>query len=128
MTTTYRNLTTAPAWQAPIWQGDKLMNPEAPFKWSGDADPPAIGTRIKVTMNRLGFGTVTGYFVEYGWLGVRVRFERPPRWWVKQNHPDRPDGHIFGVEFKSMRARKAAVKRSGDPGPQLLVDRLNGKL
>ena len=54
-------------------------------KWSGKSlTLPKVGDRIKVTMNGIGHGTVLGYFIEYGWLGLHVKPEVQPDWLVKQ--------------------------------------------
>jgi hypothetical protein len=53
--------------------------------WSGDKMPPAIGDRVVATVNRIGAGVVESYFREHGYLGVAVRVENPPDWFVKQN-------------------------------------------
>jgi len=71
-------------------------------KWSGSkfSAPPAIGTRVKVNFNELGYGTVTGYFVEGEWFGVQLKPEAPPAWWVKQNKgKDVTVYHVFGAEI-----------------------------
>ena len=90
----------------------KLLNPFDPYKWSGDAPPPAIGAKVKVYMNDFGNGTVMGYFAEYGWLGVLVKISKPPKWWVKQtkNRGEDPKatlGHFFGIDLQP---RKAAAE------------------
>lgn len=95
----YDTFQTLPAFTRAIWEGDKLMNPEAPTRWSNAAPPPAIGTRITITMNRLGPATVTGYFAEDGWLGLLVTLHDAPDWHRKQRNGDNR-GHIFGPEFK----------------------------
>jgi hypothetical protein len=98
-------------WSRAVWgpkpeKGDaKLINDADPFKWSGDKDPPAIGEKVKVYMNGFGPGTVTSYFVEYGWLGVLVKFDKPPKWWVKQTKDSGKDpkttcGHCFGLDLQ----------------------------
>ena len=56
----------------------KVVNAADPYKWSGTSNPPAMGARVKVHMNGLGYGKVVGYFAEYGWLGVLVRLSKPP--------------------------------------------------
>jgi hypothetical protein len=79
-------LREAPAYLAPVRnaEGDTVNYGDVAL-WSGLADPPAVGTRVRVTMNGLGPGTVRGYFTESGWLGLHVELEAPPAWWVKQN-------------------------------------------
>jgi hypothetical protein len=69
--------------------------------WSGIGDPPTLGSRVLVTMNGLGSGTVKAYFVESGWLGVHVDLDSPPEWWVKQNvryHGRQRWATVFGAE------------------------------
>jgi hypothetical protein len=100
----YSEFTTLPTWTRPVWKkvedGDnELLNDADPFKWSGDKDPPAIGAKVHIYMNKLGKGTVVGYFVEYGWLGVLVKLSKPPVWWKKQN-PDNPNAHLFGLDLE----------------------------
>lgn len=57
---------------------------ETGAKWSGNIAIPNIGDRVVVRINNLGVGTVQAYFIEQGWLGVYVRLDNPPSWWVKQ--------------------------------------------
>jgi hypothetical protein len=68
-------------------------------RWAGKNAPPLVGTKIHVTMNNLGVATVTGFFVEEGFLGLKVRFHDAPEWHRKQNRGN-PNGYIFGPEFK----------------------------
>jgi hypothetical protein len=92
-------------------QADNGPRPDnAEYLWSGKLAPPAVGEKIEITMNGIGEATVTGYFAEEGWLGVRFRAHNPPEWYVKQNGRD-CIGHAFGVEIASMdqvAERKAA--------------------
>jgi hypothetical protein len=95
-------LTELPAYAAPIRDGDTVLNYGETPLWSGDGPPARIGTRVLVTMNALGYGTVRGYFIESGWLGIYVELENPPDWWKKQNK-DIPPGKkrwsmLFGIE------------------------------
>jgi len=74
-------------------------------KWSGKEPVPAIGERVIVTMNRLGPGTVEAYFIEDTFLGVYVKLENPPEWWIKQTKGKtfgRRTGcaMVFGLEIK----------------------------
>ncbi|MQX49643.1 hypothetical protein [Sinorhizobium medicae] len=94
----YRELDTVPAYEAPIWEDGRVMNPEV-LKWGGKEPPPAIGEEIVVTINRCGAAVVTGYFIEHNWLGVRCRLTNPPERHVKQNNGN-PNGHVFGPEFR----------------------------
>lgn len=76
----------------------ELDAPPEGAKWSGDKPIPAIGTMVAITMNKLGSGTVLDYFVEGGYLGVRVHLERQPEWHKKQN-PNRTWAMVFGKEI-----------------------------
>ncbi len=68
--------------------------------WSGKKDaPPAIGARVRVTINRFGMGTVESYFVEYSFLGVRVLLDEQPDWHAEQK-PGEPWVLVFGLEIK----------------------------
>ena len=64
-------------------------------------NPPQIGERIKVTMNSLGFGKVTAYFIEHEYVGVEVALEKQPDWHIRQRGKG---GHclVFGAEIKRM--------------------------
>ena len=72
-------------------------------KWSarngGFAVPPPVGTWAQVMFNDLGWGTVIGYFVEDGWLGVEVLPEGRPDWHRAQNGDRSPTCLVFGAEI-----------------------------
>jgi hypothetical protein len=59
-------------------------------------------------MARGGFGpsTVTGYFIEHGFLGVHVRPDNRPEWHVKQS-PRRTTVCLFGIEIQPLPAEGA---------------------
>lgn len=67
----------------------------------GFTEPPPLGTKVRVTFNELGTGTVVGYFVEAGFLGVEVDPDHRPDWHVKQN-PGRCNYHVFGAEIEQV--------------------------
>lgn len=71
------------------------------INWSGAGIPPAIGTRVYINMNGLGFGSVESYFVEGDWLGVCVRLEKQPEWHRQQNAGRRypHSALVFGFEL-----------------------------
>lgn len=105
MTGNYRTFTECPSYEQVERDPSGMPRNQAPGRtlWGGEAPPPAIGTRIRVTMNSLGPGTVRGYFIEYDWLGLLVELHDPPEWWIKQNgtYPRHTRlAHIFGIEFK----------------------------
>lgn len=56
----------------------------AVMKWSGKKELPAIGAKVKVTMNSLGPAEVVGYYESHGYLGLMVKFENPPEWYRRQ--------------------------------------------
>jgi hypothetical protein len=101
MAVNYQKFDTLPqAWtQAFVERDGKCPNESDPFKWSNKNSPPAIGSKVFSNMNRLGEGVVEGYFVEHGWLGVLVKLDNPPDWYVKQNKGN-PLAHLFGTELK----------------------------
>ncbi len=96
-------------WQAslPAWERVGKFSDKPPeatpglVRWSAEFDPPAIGERIRVTMNGLGEGVVTGYFVEADYLGVTVKLDAPADWYAKQNGGNVP-GHSFGAEIAKL--------------------------
>jgi len=55
-----------------------------PMKWSGTMPLPAIGDRVYVRMNSIGWANVSGYAEVEGFLGLMVSPENPPDWYVKQ--------------------------------------------
>lgn len=65
--------------------------------WSGKGEPLAIGTRVRINFNGFGEGTVRDYFVEHGFLGVRVFLDKQPDWHKKQR-PGQPWALVFGNE------------------------------
>ncbi len=76
-------------------------------RWSGKMLVPTIGDKVTVTINGFGLGTIVGYFIEHDWLGVYVKLDDPPSWWVEQQerraeHPGRIAGcaMAFGAEIK----------------------------
>ena len=99
VTMRYQEHRTLPDWVSAQWNtaGHPLNEHEAPL-WSGEVPPPTIGARVRVKINGFGSGTVRGYFTEGCWLGVLVKFDAPPTWWVEQN-PNQPPGHVFGIEI-----------------------------
>jgi hypothetical protein len=105
---TYKEYAELPAYVQAVYTEKGLVGNVSPDGadgakpvWSGKTPPPAVGEKIKVPMNGLGMGDVTGYFTESGFLGVLVKFDSPPEWYVKQNGPNTV-GHIFGIEMKSL--------------------------
>lgn len=84
-------------------------------QWSGASKgfecPPAIGEKVRVSMNNLGVGTVEGYFIESGYIGLLIKPDdgQSPDWWVKQNAgKGRTHYSVFGTEIR--RIDKCEVK------------------
>ena len=104
----YQEFNTLPTWTTPVWTGDEdnrvLVNDHVDCKWSGLKPPPAIGAKVKTTMNNLGAGTVTGYFTEHGWLGVTVQLSKPPTWYTRQNNGN-PPATLFGIDLDPPRKK-----------------------
>jgi len=103
-------LDTLPLWQAAIYvDGVPANKGTAPiWGWRKEAPnyaPPAIGERLTVRMNGLGPAKVVGYFTEGGYLGLRVKLETPPVWWIKQNADKlakgETDSYVFGSEVSA---------------------------
>ena len=51
---------------------------------------------------------VVGYFVEHGYLGVKVKLWYPPEWYVNQNTTD-GICHVFGNELKPRKPKAEAA-------------------
>lgn len=54
------------------------------MKWSGKMSLPSIGDRIYMRINSIGYGSVVGYCESHGFVGLLVKPENPPEWYVKQ--------------------------------------------
>lgn len=80
----------------------KVINHDAGILWSGTFPVPAIGDRTTISMNQIGPGVVVGYLVEYGWLGLMVKPDNPPEWFVRQTGQGKYPGiaMVFGLELK----------------------------
>lgn len=101
----YKEYAEVPAYEQAVYKDDGLpVRPkEGALIWAGKVAPPPVGEKIKVNMNGLGNADVVGYFSQEGYLGLRVKFDNPPEWYVKQNKGN-PVGHVFGPEFKPLEA------------------------
>jgi hypothetical protein len=53
---------------------------EERLRWSAPFPLPAIGSRIFITMNSIGWASVEGFFAEDGYVGVMTKAEDPPQW------------------------------------------------
>jgi len=82
------------SWKLPPRKDDE-------YYWSGNEGIPEIGERVKVKVNDIGEGIVVGYFVECGYLGVKVELDEETRAeWHKRQNPDINYALPFGIEIK----------------------------
>jgi len=70
----------------------------APLRWSNVKPMPDIGDAVESSINKLGTGVVTGYFTLHGYVGVLVKLDNPPDWYVEQNEGNKP-ADFFGAEI-----------------------------
>ena len=95
-----------------------------PLKWSGTFPIPAVGTKIFVTMNGIGWAYVKGYFYSETqpatYVGVMTLATKPPTWLRRQQREnakrnDMPQwlragiGCEFGTEIALKRPAKKKV-------------------
>lgn len=70
--------------------------------WDGKNTPPAVGEQVYLKLNNLGLGTVTGYAVEDGYLGLMVKIEDAARpQWHKDHNPTNRASIAFGREIRN---------------------------
>lgn len=81
-------LATVEAWRLP----DGL-------KWTGKGPVPALGERVTIHVNKIGAGTVQGYFHLAGFLGVLVDVPNLPDWYCK-GQATKPFPHVYGRELE----------------------------
>jgi hypothetical protein len=94
------------------------------LKWSAPFPLPALGTRVYITMNNIGWASIEGFFAEDGYVRVMTRAEDPPQWLREQRlrdqanprHADKPDwwrqgiGCEFGAEIALEKPAPRLVK------------------
>jgi len=97
MSITYH--TTLPDWE-PGQRDEKgfLRQAEGKAVWSNENPPPPIGGRVRVRVNGIGMATVTDYFVQDEFLGVKLLVDKWPDLLKQQNGADRTC-HAFGAEI-----------------------------
>ena len=89
--------------------GMSRRTPDPTAKWSSDKFPvPAIGSKIKASINGQWEGVVTGYFVEHGYQGIEVDCSQGKR----------PD---FYREARRRSQAGAAFRRGSDGGGNRLM-------
>jgi hypothetical protein len=74
-----------------------------PYRWSGARDVPEVGERATITFNELGAGTVLGYEVTDGYLGVWIKLDKSPPWRVAQGYGDDAPALVYGAELQEQR-------------------------
>ncbi len=90
---------------AHIYDRDK---PIENTRWSGTMPLPSKGDRVFVRINTLGPGTIRGFFMEHGYLGVYVNLENPPETYLRQNGGANIPTMVFGSEIQPIPAAKPA--------------------
>ncbi len=88
-------------------------HPDMPWNWSGAKAVPTIGERVTITFNELGAGSVIGYKVTDGYLGVWVKLDRSPDWRVGQGYGDDVPALIYGAELVEQRAPEGTSRAIG---------------
>lgn len=82
----------------PQWLGSRqvVVPTEKQVLWSGSKLVPALGEHVKLNTEFAG-GVITGYFIEYDWLGFYFEPDVRPAWWVRQQNTKPPhQGHAMG--------------------------------
>lgn len=71
------------------------------LKWSGVFPIPQIGDSVSINFNELGTGKVESYFVEHGFVGIKVALDKEPEWKKKQHAGTKHAGiaMVFGREI-----------------------------
>jgi len=86
--------------------------------WSADFPIPAIGAKIWIRLNNIGWAVVKGYFESCGYVGVMSLPLDPPAWLKKQLADEKGDlapwmREGIGCEFGS----EISLDRPEDPKP-----------
>lgn len=83
-----------------VLANDNNKHNEEVFKWSGEMPLPEIGQQVKIYAPGFGSGVVTGYFLEYGWVGVYVQLAKDQRpAWHKKQRPNDDYYMAFGIDL-----------------------------
>lgn len=87
--------------QLPPWlKHESGLKPYDVALWSGVGEPPALGSKVTVTINGIGPGVVAGYAVHDGWLGVMVQADQETRpLWHRKDNPDNRPSLVYGSEM-----------------------------
>jgi hypothetical protein len=99
----YQELTEIPPFERAIFENGRCLNLTGnSLLWSGKHEPPAIGARIHIKVDKFGSATVIGYFSERNWFGLLVNLDKQPDWHIKQKGHNKPRIHVFGAEFEPL--------------------------
>ena len=100
----YKEYQEVPAYEPAVYKdGFPVVVDGGALIWAAKVPPPPVGEKVRVSMNGLGEAEVVGYFSMGGYLGLRVKLDNPPEWYIKQNKGN-VVGSIFGPEFKPLEA------------------------
>lgn len=93
----------------PSGQNEEELRDRSRFKFGGGWQYiPHLTSKVKITFNGLGTGTVVSYFTEHSFIGVCVKLDNPPAWHTRQNKGRKSangvnmEGHalVFGSEIE----------------------------
>lgn len=100
----YKEFPTLDGIQIEKYCGNYTQLPEGTLWWGGDHPTPKVGDRGKVCYNNWGPGVVVRYFQEDGFLGILVKVDTVPKWFIDQCKRDGKPVinavHTFGVEWR----------------------------
>ena len=71
-------------------------------EWASTRPLPQVHDRVLTCLNGLGEGVVTGYWAEGQYLGIRVKLDAPPAWYLTQHKGENPEGIFFGPEIRKI--------------------------
>lgn len=77
--------------------------PAPPYVWSGANAVPALGDKVTISFNELNTGTVVGYQVTSGYLGVWVQLDKNPAWRERAGYSIEAPALVYGAEIMEQR-------------------------
>lgn len=102
--------------ELPVFQYATSNDAETPSdipKWTGQDQPPKVGAIVNLKVNQIGPAAVRGYFLEEGWLGLKVFPLDPPDWYVRQNGLDKPLAFVSGKDVEVLAADTQIASPNG---------------
>lgn len=106
-----QELSELPSFQHATFGGGEP--PTALPKWTGMDHPPKVGAIVNLKVNQIGPAAVRGYFLEDGWLGLKVFPLDPPDWYVRQNGLDKPLAFVSGKDVEAVTAALLIASPNG---------------